>query len=468
MAYYPDNQAALNLRAQARNRLRDYAGAEADALRSLKLGGSVAGFESAAWAQWRLGKFDDALRNANDAVRINPDSALAHAIRAYIRESLGDRDGAKQDIAAAAALDRRFEPMLRRAQSGGTIFDARDSDAFLLGMEPVRESSSPSLPWDRIIEALAFLAVVLIPALFLLRRKQQTGSWKAAFSKLSLSPTPLPAVNIATPASGQPGDWIGKYELGRVIGRGGMGVVFEATDHSLGRKVAVKKMSDTVGAMGEKARANYIREARMVASLRHPSIVDIYDIVEQDNALYLVFEFVTGKTAHELLQQEGRMSVARALSILRPVCEALELAHSKGLVHRDLKPANIMVTESGTAKLMDFGIARLVVGEDGKPDMRRTQTVLGTPLYMAPECWEGVVRRESDIYSLGVTLYELLTASLPFKSITRNNEYTPPSLKVSALPAKIDTVIAAALEHDPERRIRTAGDFLSRLDAAAR
>src|SRR6185436_2838825 len=133
------------------------------------------------------------------------------------------------------------------------------------------------------------------------------------------------------------------------LGRGGMGVVYEAVDHSLGRTVAIKRMSETIGSQSEKWRQSYIQEARIVASLRHPSIVDIYDIVEQNRNLYLIFEFVRGRTIHQLLS-EGRLSLERAIHILQPVCEALEFAHSRDLVHRDLKPMNIMLTEDGRAK----------------------------------------------------------------------------------------------------------------------
>src|SRR5581483_5256787 len=129
------------------------------------------------------------------------------------------------------------------------------------------------------------------------RRRKATGSWKVAL-------TPLPAVRLLESKTG-PG-WVGKYELGRVVGRGGMGVVYEAVDHSLERTVAIKRMTDSAADLGETQRVRFIQEARLLAAVHHPGIVDIYDIVEQDDAIYLVFEFIRGKTAHELLESEGR------------------------------------------------------------------------------------------------------------------------------------------------------------------
>src|SRR5262249_39536789 len=125
------------------------------------------------------------------------------------------------------------------------------------------------------------------------------------------------------------------------------------------------------------------------------------------------FEFVKGKTAHELLDSQGHLPIQKVVVILRPICQALEFAHAKNFVHRDIKPYNIMVLEDGGAKLMDFGIARLLNPKGDKAEVGRTRHVTGTPEYMAPECWNGEVRKESDIYSLGVTLYEMLTGSLP-------------------------------------------------------
>jgi serine/threonine protein kinase len=226
-----------------------------------------------------------------------------------------------------------------------------------------------------------------------------------------------------------------------------MGVVFEARDVVLGRRVAVKRMSDSLAEQGTAWREAFVREARVVASLSHPAIVEIYEILEVDGRLHLVFEFVEGETLAERLARLGPLEPSEASRLLGPVCEALEFAHARGLVHRDLKPHNIMVAARGEVKLMDFGLARALSG-----DATRTQTVRGTPAYMAPECWQGVVRRESDVYALGVCLHELLTGNVPGRG--------------GALPPELASLVREALSEDPRLR-PTAGEFSRRLDAAA-
>jgi len=453
------NPAAYAIRAQALNRLRDYPAAQRDAETALRWTQDAGTYQTLAWSLFKQGRYREALDAVNKAIAANPHSALGYAIRAYVEEALGRRDALLADIRRAAALNPAFDLQRRLAEAGKPIYDPNAEDLSLIPTALAQAGGDGRFPWERILEGLFFAAAILIPAFFVFRRKQKTGSWIAAF-------TPLPAMQMTTEPS-----WVGKYELGRVIGRGGMGVVYEATDHSLGRTVAIKKMSDTVAGLGEAQRRKFIQEARTVASLHHRGIVDIYDILEEQDAVYLVFEFVRGKTAHELLGSQGRLKLSQAISILRPVCKALEFAHSKGFVHRDIKPMNIIVEEDGEAKLMDFGIARLLTGPDGKPDIQKTQTVLGTPVYMAPECWQGVVRKESDVYSLGVTLYELVTGALPFKIPTdwgAHRTVEPASRTTPSLPAALDAVLERALDPDPDKRIRSAADFLARLEAAAR
>lgn len=262
------------------------------------------------------------------------------------------------------------------------------------------------------------------------------------------------------------------YPIIRVLGQGGMGVVYEAHDRVLDRKVAIKKMREEIRDSVTE-REYLIREAKTVAKLHHPAIVDIYSIVEQGNDLYLVFEFVDGNTVAELLKKKGRFSLAETKDLLKPVSDALDFAHGNNVIHRDLKPSNVMVTELGFVKVMDFGLARqaekFIVKE--APVEARTELascVAGTPLYMSPEAERGMVCRESDIYSLGVMTFEMLTGSVPFPvartaGVKAARNYTKPSETVPGLSEEVDLLIADMLHPDPDKRPHSAGEFWRRL-----
>jgi serine/threonine protein kinase len=275
---------------------------------------------------------------------------------------------------------------------------------------------------------------------------------------------------VATPLPSSPGAafWL-QYELVKEIGLGGMGVVYEAIDRSLERRVAVKKMRDEIRADPHERR-RFVNEAKLVASLRHANIVDIYAIVEEGQEVYLVFEFVTGRTLNDLIKADGPMSLEAARGVLTAVSDAVEHAHAAQIVHRDLKPSNIMITEDGRVKVMDFGVARQA--KDAITKMSMTNTVVGTPPYMAPEQEQGTVRRESDVFALGVCLYEMLTGQLPFSGggaamllNKLNGKHIPPSQRNPALPASLDEVIAKALVPDPDKRYSNPTQLIAALDA---
>jgi serine/threonine-protein kinase len=218
----------------------------------------------------------------------------------------------------------------------------------------------------------------------------------------------------------------------------------------------------------ERERARFLQEARLVAKLHHPNIVDIHSIVEDSGELYLVFEHVDGETLDQVMNRKKRLSVKEAQYIFRGVCHALEYAHHKAVIHRDLKPSNIMITTEGRVKVMDFGIARQA--KDAMLKSTKTNQVAGTPQYMAPEQEEGTVRTESDIFSLGACLYEVLTGERPFNGPSTtaskiNKRYTRACRVRQELPAEIDKLIDDALEPDPDKRVRSVVEFRARLDA---
>lgn len=217
--------------------------------------------------------------------------------------------------------------------------------------------------------------------------------------------------------SGEPRGLDGRYEVVKKIGEGGMGAVFEGRDAALGRPVAIKRLRAELQD-NPRERERFVNEARLVAALRHPHIVEIHTILQDDEHTHIVFEYISGRTLGELLDAspDRRLEPRRAIELLRQIAEAVDYAHSRGIIHRDLKPANVMIDDVGGrewAKVMDFGIARQV--EDALSGAG-TGTIVGTPVYMSPEQARGEAGKRSDVYSLGVTFHEMLSGGPPPKA----------------------------------------------------
>lgn len=252
-----------------------------------------------------------------------------------------------------------------------------------------------------------------------------------------------------------------QYDIVSPLGEGGMGMVYKGWDKVLKRPVAVKKLRSELQA-SPRERDRFLKEAEMVASLHHPHIVDIYTIIRDSSDTHLVFEYVSGMTLHELLNESPgrRLPPAQALEILRQISEAVDHAHARHVIHRDMKPSNVMLADGGWVKVMDFGIARQILDSL----LTTTNTIVGTPVYMAPEQAMGAVVKESDVFALGVTLYELLTGSLPFKgpgemSDKIEGRFVAPSVLVPGLGSAIDEVVRKALSPRPEDRYHQCGEL---------
>lgn len=207
-----------------------------------------------------------------------------------------------------------------------------------------------------------------------------------------------------------PGAWVGRYRLGTLVSRGGMGEVWRAYDETLDRPVALKLLYEDLGE--PVARERFLREARAVARLQHPNIVAVYDVGESDGRPYLVMELVDGRTVADELAEHGAFSFEAVRAIGASTAAALRFAHAAGVVHRDIKPANLVLHDDSTVKLIDFGLARLT--EEGS-SLTPDGAAMGTIAYVAPESARGVDNDErSDLYSLGCVLYELLCGRPPF------------------------------------------------------
>ena len=261
-----------------------------------------------------------------------------------------------------------------------------------------------------------------------------------------------------------------RYELEQLVGAGGMSSVFRAHDRVLERTVALKILHERLAAQKDVV-DRFSREARMVAGLSHHNIVAVIDRGDHDGSPFIVFEYVAGENLKQLLGHTGPLPVERALELAIEIAKALEFAHEKGFVHRDVKPQNVLLNGNGEAKVTDFGIARVIAQDGGET---QTGTVLGTCDYISPEQAQGRrVDAHSDIYSLGIVLYELLTGDVPFTgenfvavAMQHINAPPPPvSLQRPEVPRRLEAAIDRALAKDPEARFDTMAAFRAELHA---
>ncbi len=259
------------------------------------------------------------------------------------------------------------------------------------------------------------------------------------------------------------GEFDSRYRIEKLIGRGGMGAVYAATDLRLSRKVAVKVLPQHV-ADDAQAAARFEQEARSMAALQHPNILQVHDFgCTADGTHYLVMELVDGMNLHQL-RHSRQLTLAATLRIISQVCMALHYAHARGIVHRDIKPANILVTREGVAKVADFGLAKMF-GTDTRPatdpTLTKSGTVMGTPDYMAPEQIEGRrVDHRADIYALGVMLYDLLTGTPP------RGAWSPPS-DLLEIDERLDQIILRALRLNPQDRYQSALEVQQDVDSVS-
>ncbi len=260
-----------------------------------------------------------------------------------------------------------------------------------------------------------------------------------------------------------------QLDILELVGRGGMGVVYKARQKSLNRIVALKLLAP--GRQADSGfTARFQREAQALAELNHPNIVTVYDFGQSGGFYFLLMEFIDGVNLRQAMLA-GRFTPEQALAVVPPICEALQFAHNRGIIHRDIKPENLLIDRTGKIKIVDFGIARILrrestdhpAGAGSDPRTRLTgMELLGTPGYMAPEQLRSpvVIDQRTDIYALGVVLYELLTGELPGRVLQ------PPSRRVQ-VDVRLDEIVLRALESQPELRFSNATEFRTRVEGLA-
>lgn len=260
-----------------------------------------------------------------------------------------------------------------------------------------------------------------------------------------------------------------RYQIEASLGEGGMARVFKARDLKLHRVVAVKVLHDFLtGDQGFVRR--FRREAQAIANLSHPSIVNVYDSGEEDNIYYIIMECLEGKTLKDLIQQQGRLSPEDAAEIACQVCDALAHAHKHNIVHKDIKPQNIVITDDGRVKVADFGIAQA----PSTATITHGEEVMGSAYYFSPEQARGtIVGRQSDLYSLGIVLYEMLTGKVPFEGESHvsvaikhlQENITPPRQIAPDIPFELERITLRAVQKDQSFRYQDADSFLDDLES---
>jgi eukaryotic-like serine/threonine-protein kinase len=253
------------------------------------------------------------------------------------------------------------------------------------------------------------------------------------------------------------GQIVGKYKIFSTLGSGGFGTVYLAEDTWIDKKVALKVPHKQNLDFGE-----LLREPRLLASLNHPNIVTIVTAEKQQNVFFIVMEFVPGETLEAIIARDGALDLPQVLDFTCQICNAVDHAHRHGVLHRDLRPSNVMVTDNGMVKVADFGTSRfLEIAAHGT-------TVIGSPQYMAPEQFQGKAVFASDIYSVGVTMYQMLTGTMPYEMpspvdldrLKRGELVTPPRLKNPKIPKAISDVVMKAMAAEITSRYQRATELL--------
>lgn len=454
----PDNVEAYIERANSQNFLGNYDEAIKDLSHAIDLQPSnVVALNMRAWALYKKGLVEQASEDATTAIKIKPDYADAMLSRSLSYEKQGKYAEMLADLEKASAINPSY---MARYQDAVAQYAARVPN--YVAHYPKKtiaiknETPSTKVKDSKMRRFLTILLFTLIGGLLI------GIGLLHIFSCKDNSRTRITHPDILSPSVFYEGVATGKYKILNKIGQGGMGIVYKATDQTLNREVAIKKMNDAIK-FNDREKQRFIEEARTVAMLRHPNIIEIYTIFEEGEDVYLVFEYIDGETLDKKLAREVRIPFYQVKEITTEVAKALSYAHKKNIIHRDIKLSNIMISRDGFVKVMDFGLAKL--SREVLSRISSTE-IVGSPAYMAPEQEKGIFLKESDIYSLGVCIYEMLTGDIPFSGPDyhyqkENMLYTPLSASVYGLEKELDKIMTKILAPNPQERYKSIEEFLA-------
>ena len=400
------------------------------------------------------GRFDDAREAADKALDANPNDADAYALRAIASEQLGDETAKLAALEEAARLNpKRFGTLLKQARSGVTLFDPSAADSWHL-LEALSHDEGEKSEISGKTIALILLGIIVFglplgAGITLYRRlspeqQRRAVSWWRAASRGQVLPTvktatesPVRKPDGASIVQLEPGLRIAdKYKLVRRLGVDGTVEVWKALDCVLDRPVLLKRLYESHAESDEWQRR--LNEAKQAAALHHPNVADLYEILDMPIGLFVVYEYPSGKTLRDIIDQFGPIPLLQAIDILIPVCRALQHAHHREIVHGALSPERVVLTRQGYIKVTDFILART--------------TASGGEAYVAPEAKRGDPTRASDIYSLGACLHELLTGAVP----GLDGEEEPD--------ARAEELLGRTLDLDGRTRIQSARVFQKELE----
>jgi tetratricopeptide (TPR) repeat protein len=421
-----------------------------NAARALELLEKIGRYFEAGQEALAAGDADRAIRNLQLVDLRDPDHGEACTTLAQLFDERGDLDLAAEKLgeAVSAAGDTDSAPLELLERLGDLLQRAGHAERALETFETLRKRDYTYPGAAERVEAL--------------RELRQTQQQASAFATRARTASGAPTAVGGAPAES-------RYELLAEIGRGGMGVVYQARDRRLGRSVALKRLPDNLRE-NPTAVQLFLREARAAAALNHPNIVTVFDAdQEEDGNYYITMEFLDGLPLDKILAKRGRLTARDGIRLATQIATGLQYAHEQRIVHRDIKTANLFFTRDRVVKIMDFGLAKML------EEVRRSATVIGgTPYYMAPEQASGEnVDHRADLYAFGVTLYELLTGTVPFREgdVTWHHRNTPapdPRAQVPDLPDALAELVLQLMEKEPDARPASAAEVGARLAEIAR